>query len=292
MNITKLSLFVLLALLISFLGIACDDSTNEQKPTLTGSVNIGGVAEVGETLTANIVGSNGTIGKFTYQWTRTPEGGTALEITNENGHQYTITEADIGRTLGVIVSNDDTTGTISGAQTSRVPEPILEPDVREFPVEFDFHYPSGAAHIRNAVILDERIQPGSPTLQDLGIVQQIEDAIMGAFETVATTNGMKSLFRTVFGRDVTIIVDNPAAPYKMKATDDETIYFHIDYLRNNPADIEQHIFDAIRHMALLEKEYPFVISQVIGRDAVRLANVPGYKMVSVTHSSSSKEKLC
>jgi len=105
---------------------ACKDKPDEPKQ-LTGNVNINGIMEIGEEVTANIANSNGTDGKFTYQWTRTQDGGQVLEITDANGERYTITEADVDHTLGAIIGNEDTLGTISGTAASKVSQPIIEP---------------------------------------------------------------------------------------------------------------------------------------------------------------------
>ena len=128
-----------------------------------------------------------------------------------------------------------------------------EPATREFSVSFNFYYNDGQESIINAKIQDNRIQPGSQTLQQMGIVKQIEDAVMVAFETFGINPPLANGLRNAFGVEggVTIIVDNPATPYKMKATDNKTMYFHINYLRSNnsnPTDIEQHIWDAVRAM--------------------------------------------
>ena len=117
-------LILAIILLIGFI-YSCDEN-EQQKPTLTGNVNIGGTMKVGETATANITNSNGTDSKFTYQWTRTGNSGNVSNITDENNKTYTISESDIDHTLGVIISNENTTGTITGTaaepvQASEVP---------------------------------------------------------------------------------------------------------------------------------------------------------------------------
>jgi len=114
---------IVLVLVIILIGLnvnSCGNDNEQQKPTLIGSVNIGGTMEVGETLTANITNSNGTAGKFTYKWTRTPNGGEALEITGANGATYVIAESDLEHTLGAIIENEDTQGKIFGTSESKV----------------------------------------------------------------------------------------------------------------------------------------------------------------------------
>jgi len=102
-----------------------------------------------------------------------------------------------------------------------------------------------------ATIKDERSTCTSQNLDQLGIVTMIQQKILGAFNT----NTIPPVrFRNVFGdvlelgKGVTIIVNNPATPYKVKATDNRTLYFHIDYLQGSPADIQQIISDAVNAM--------------------------------------------
>jgi len=125
-NQTKQVITIAVIILIAMSLISCG-SDSKTKPKLTGTVNINGIMEVGEEVTISITDSNGTAEKFTYQWTRTPDGGIALDITDAKGQHYIITEADIGHTLGAIVSNEDTTGTISGTSAEKVAEPFIEP---------------------------------------------------------------------------------------------------------------------------------------------------------------------
>ncbi|MDR2717219.1 MAG: hypothetical protein LBB89_04025 [Treponema sp.] len=82
------------------------------------------------------------------------------------------------------------------------------------------------------------------------IITIIEEAVNGAFNNVATSGPQRNRFRTVFGVDggVTIYVDNPETFYKIKALDKSTIYFHIDYLKSSPSDIQQKVFDAVTAM--------------------------------------------
>jgi len=73
---------------------------------------------------------------------------------------------------------------------------------------------------------------------------------MEAFNTIATSAPQRSRFRNVFGVEggVTMYVENTTTVYKIKATDNKSIYFHIDYLKNSPADIQQNIFNAVSAM--------------------------------------------
>ena len=131
-----------------------------------------------------------------------------------------------------------------------------EPAERDFIVNFEFGN-SDISILRTAKIRDNRIQPGSQTLRQMGIIKQIEDAVMTAFETFGINPPLANAFINAFGVEggVTIIVNNSATPYKMKAIDNKTMYFHITYLRSNnsnPADIEQHIWDSVQAMIGIE----------------------------------------
>ena len=126
-----------------------------------------------------------------------------------------------------------------------------EPTVKTFSVSFDFVGIDGSEQLRNATVKDERTNCGKQNLEQLGIVTIIKEATMGAFTTVTINNAQKNRFRTVFGVDggVTIYVNNPTTPYRLKATDVHSIYFHIDYLKSSPADIQQNIYNAVATMA-------------------------------------------
>ena len=124
-----------------------------------------------------------------------------------------------------------------------------EPTVKTFSANFNFKA-GDEDRLFTATIKDERTACGKQNLEQLGIVTIIEEATMGAFNTVATSAPYKNRFRTVFGvtGGVTIIVNNPAMLYKLKAPDNKTIYFHIDYLKSNPSDIQQICYDAVAAM--------------------------------------------
>jgi hypothetical protein len=141
-----------------------------------------------------------------------------------------------------------------------------EPAIKTFQVNFLFQNP-GAAEVRyQATVMDSRTNCGSQNLEQLkvndkSIVTIIEEAIQGAFDTMADTNIRRNRFRNIFGGafggtgGVTIYVDNPAIIYKMKATDRQTIYFHIDYLKSSTSDIQQNIYNAI--VAMVDANFPY-----------------------------------
>ena len=111
-----------LIILVAAFTKACNG--DPQPKPLTGTVNIDGKMEVGEEVIANIVGSNAT-GGFTYQWTRTPDGGLALDIVGADEKHYIITEADVGHRLGAVVgtTDNDFIGTRKGKSTDIVGNP-------------------------------------------------------------------------------------------------------------------------------------------------------------------------
>jgi hypothetical protein len=134
-----------------------------------------------------------------------------------------------------------------------------EPTVKTFSVGFDFLNTVDPDFRYNATIKDERTNCGKQNLQQLGIVTIIEEATTEAFTTTATNGIQKGRFRNTFGQvdGVTIYVNNPATPYKVKAPNGNTIYFHIDYLKSNPSDIHQIIFDAVTAMNPASPNLPY-----------------------------------
>jgi hypothetical protein len=153
------------------------------------------------------------------------------------------------------------TCTTCGEKETR-PVEQTEPTKKEFTVNFLFQNPGAAEAPYQATVMDSRTNCGSQNLEQLkvndkNIVTIIEEAIQGAF-TLATTNSRRSDFRNVFKEEVTIYVENTATAYKMKATDNQTIYFHIDYLKSN-STIQQNIFDTIGAMAVGGTVYPYII---------------------------------
>ena len=78
-------------------------------------VAISGMAQVGETLTAdtsNIMDPNGIPDNvtFTYQWFSSDDGDTYTEIAGETGSSYTLQRSDVGKTIRVEVSFTDNAG--------------------------------------------------------------------------------------------------------------------------------------------------------------------------------------
>ena len=92
----------------------------------TGSPSISGIAQVGETLTAETSGIADTDGltsvSYSYQWIRN-DGSSDLDIAGARDSAYTLTAADDGQTIKVKVSFTDDAGneeTLSSAATATV----------------------------------------------------------------------------------------------------------------------------------------------------------------------------
>lgn len=89
---------------------------------LSGTVTISGDAKVGAVLRAEVKDSNNT-GTLSYQWMAD---GTAIE--GAAGETYTVTEAEIGKTITVAVTSSIETGTLVSAATAAVIKEELKND--------------------------------------------------------------------------------------------------------------------------------------------------------------------
>ena len=98
------------------------------KAHASGMPDISGTARVGRTLTAGTSGisdgngkskaENGDVGfAYTYQWVRV-DGGTETDISGETASTYTLTMADLGKTVKVTASFKDNAGYAEGPLTS------------------------------------------------------------------------------------------------------------------------------------------------------------------------------
>jgi len=85
-------------------------------PALTGTVSITGLAEAGQTLTANTDSLTGS-GAISYQWKR---GGSEIGTDSST---YTVQTADIGATITVTVTRAGYLGNITSAPTAAVEAP-------------------------------------------------------------------------------------------------------------------------------------------------------------------------
>ena len=106
-----------------------DDAPSENNPA-TGAPTISGTVQVNETLTADISGIADADGLtsllygslYSYQWIRN-DGTTATDISNAASSTYTLSDADVGKTIRVRVSFTDDRGyeeTLTSAPTTAV----------------------------------------------------------------------------------------------------------------------------------------------------------------------------
>ena len=107
------------AALICFTFTACSEPEPEL-PALTGTVSISGVAEVGQTLTANTdsLGGSGTI---SYQWKR------GTNNIGTNSSTYVVQSADVDSTITVTVTRAGYTGSVTSAPTTAITDPSHPP---------------------------------------------------------------------------------------------------------------------------------------------------------------------
>ena len=130
-----------------------------------------------------------------------------------------------------------------------------EPDIKTFTDQVMF-VDNGTNYL--ADIIDARTACGKQNLQQLGIVEKLKGAITNAINSgVINPARFTNVFSVVNG-GVTIYVDNPATPYKVKAPNGNTIYFHIDYLSTvSDADLQTDINAAITAMNPANPDLPY-----------------------------------
>ena len=89
-------------------------------PDLEGTVTIAGTPKTGEKLTANVTGTP-NVATLSYQWYRCEDasGETSTAIDGATGKTYTVTKADTGKYIKVVVTADNYSGSLS-ATTSQV----------------------------------------------------------------------------------------------------------------------------------------------------------------------------
>ncbi|MBL4766779.1 MAG: tandem-95 repeat protein, partial [Rhodobacteraceae bacterium] len=99
---------------------------------VTGSVLITGLAKEGETLTSefNTIDDGDGVGELQLQWLR--DGGAIAE--NGDGLDYTLTNADVGKTISLEVSFIDDSGTLEKVTSA---ETLLVENVNDLPVAVD-----------------------------------------------------------------------------------------------------------------------------------------------------------
>ena len=127
--------------------------------TATGAPTIGGLAEVGQVLSADVAGIDDDNGldnaEFSYQWLRS-DGGTDTEIAGANGDTYTLVADDEGRTITVKVSftddegheetlTSDPTGEVEAAETVPGRPQDLEGEASAQGIALTWNAPAGSA---------------------------------------------------------------------------------------------------------------------------------------------------
>ena len=125
----------------------------------TGAPAIGGAAEVGQVLSADVAGIDDDNGldnaAFSYQWLRS-DGSDYSEIAGANGDTYTLVAADEGRTIKVRVSftddegnaeslTSDPTGEVEAAETVPGRPQNLAGEASEPGIKLTWKAPAGSA---------------------------------------------------------------------------------------------------------------------------------------------------
>ena len=107
---------------------ATDEVAARPNTPATGAPTISGTVQAGETLTADTSGIDDTDGltsvSYSYQWIRS-DGGTDTDISGETASTYTVSDADVGKTIKVRVSFTDNRGngeSLTSAATAPVEE--------------------------------------------------------------------------------------------------------------------------------------------------------------------------
>jgi len=113
-NLTGLLLMAALSLILLSCPEASSTSAGKEDMTLTGTVTIVGVAQVGQTLTVDTFYLNGS-GSLTYQWYRGDS-----QISGAVGGSYTLTEADREQYIKVAVKRNGYNGVVTSSQRGPV----------------------------------------------------------------------------------------------------------------------------------------------------------------------------
>jgi len=115
-----------LAVVVGLGVIAGSGAAAGGAPSNTSAPTISGTAQVGKTLTADPGKWSGTTPiTFTYQWQRCGRDGDGCSNINDHGRHHTVTSADVGNTVRVVVTakNSDGTATAASAPTAVVAAP-------------------------------------------------------------------------------------------------------------------------------------------------------------------------
>ena len=115
-----------LALVVGLGVMAGTGAAAGNPPTNTGLPTVHGTAQVGHTLTADPgTWSGSTPMSFTYHWQRCDSLGKSCAFINDFGRHHTVTSADIGNTMRVVVTakNAAGTGTAASEPTAVIAKP-------------------------------------------------------------------------------------------------------------------------------------------------------------------------
>jgi hypothetical protein len=250
-NETKKKIIAAAMTPIAMILLSCgnDNGKDPQKEKLTGTVNIGGMLEVGKEVTIEIANSNGTADKFTYQWTR-KNGGIALEIEDATGKSYTITEGDIGHYLGAIVKNADTVDSIFGEATEKVVEVAKE---REVLVTGLFDNDASAT-VKGTMLAAEWE----------GVAEKIKGQLNAAFD--GASDDEKNIFREILSRGLIYIVEVSPEGYANWKTIGDGKTIHIALSRVDTSSVIAGLASIYANTS--------IIARVVTPKAVKVAKLP------------------
>lgn len=98
-----------------------DDDNKDKNKAVIKSVSINGIAKVGNSLTAEVLFENETMGDVNYKWQISEtKDGEFTDIENANSKTYIVTSNDYGKYIRVEVSNNDTDKPVSSKCTEKV----------------------------------------------------------------------------------------------------------------------------------------------------------------------------
>jgi len=119
-NFVKLFGIISFLVIIGGIWTGCKEpeASVSSQPALTGTVSISGIAQVGQTLTADTSKLDGTW-TISYQWKR---GNT---VVGTDSKTYIVQTADVGSVITVTVSRSGNSGSITSSPTAAVTNPSL-----------------------------------------------------------------------------------------------------------------------------------------------------------------------
>jgi hypothetical protein len=158
-------------------------------PALTGTVNISGSAEVGQTLTADTTALGGS-GDISYQWKR---GGDTVIGTNSD--TYAVTAADIGETITVTVTRSGNSGHVISEPTAAVTDPSLPALTGTVSI-------SGTAAVGQTLTADITALEGTGTIS----YQWKRESVMGVSAVIGTNQNTYVVVAADVGETITVTV--------------------------------------------------------------------------------------